>query len=278
MIKKIFFAVLLILPIAVFAQNGGKNQVVLFGTGAWYFNKGGLHQDGVSPDPMTIRNSGGYSFGTAYQRAIGGRYLIGLSIEYGAETLECNVYRDLSNYDLVNAPQKLDGYTFNYNLDRTSHFFYPKLLFGIQQPITNDSKVQLIAGIGEKLTRRQNPSIHLFDVYYPYDNGVESGADEFGFCNTNIRGDKLSLNPFEYKAPMLSTSLELRLVRIVEARRRVGFFAGVIVERGIGTEVDHGPRYVKVFSKNDLNDKVGSNDWYSSRNFSIGIKFGIGLF
>jgi hypothetical protein len=60
-------------------------------------------------------------------------------------------------------------------------------------------------------------------------------------------------------------------------RKGIGLSGGLIVEHGIGT-TDSGPRYVKVNSRANVDDAVGNNDWYSGRDFSVGVKIGIGLF
>lgn len=269
---------LVCLPVTLFAQFVSKNQVAVSVTGAYYFNKGGVHQNGISPDPIEVRNSVGYGFGTSYARVLNGRFLAGFSLDFGGETLRGNIHRDLSNYDLDNARQQLNGFTFDYSLNRTTHFFSPKLFVGIQEPITKTSELQILAGVGEKFTRRENPAINQFVIQYPYDDGSALNTTEFGYYNTNIKEDKLNLNPFAYNSPLLSASLELRIIqKMVSLQNHFSFFGGVIVERGIGI-TNSGPRYIQINSRASVDDVYGNYDWYSARNFSIGIKIGVGIF
>lgn len=271
--------ILLFLPSLVSAQTSSKNQFALSGTGAYYFNKVGLKQADNPDNPISIQNSGGYSFGLSYCRVIKNKFLIGISYEFGGETLRGNVRRDLTNFDSENAPERLKGFTFNYNIDVNTHFFYPRLLFGFQQPVSKTSSFQVLAGFGEKFTKRKNPSTNQFVIEYANDIGSELYTKEFGYITTNITGDKLNVNPFNYKEPLLSASLEVRLVHVLKVYRNIGFLAGIVIEHGVNMEQHRqDSRFIIVNSRKNVDDKPGYYNNYGGRNFSIGIKLGIGVF
>jgi hypothetical protein len=278
---KILFLIICLFAVRVNAQTGispvkhrkAENRVIIAWTPQWYFNQGGVYNDGRYPDVISARNTGGYVAGLEYERVTKGGIMMNIGLQYGRQRHDVDVtYKSLDFFDILNQEQlsqMRNGNNYSANVGYVGMKFMLGYRWVLPSTFLKNWGLEAKAGFSFRVSTTQSGETIVWRIGYESNDTLyltDFGDDVMSF------GKKSTLGSMAWSH---NADLYLGLNKPVHWGFIKNISLGVFATYGIGGKYK-GIGSVKS-STFTLRRELISQDEYRSQDFSIGLRLAMGL-
>jgi hypothetical protein len=254
-------------------KHKAENRINLTYTPQWYLNQGGVFNDGNYPDIISAKNTMGYVAGLEYERVTKGGIIMNVGFLYGRQSHDVEVmYKSLEFFDDMNQEQlKQTHNEMNYsaNVGYIGMKFMAGYRWIIPATFLKGWALEGKAGFSFRISTTQSNDNILWRINYQRNDTLyltQFGQDVVSF------GKKSRLGSMAWSH---NADLYLGLNKSIHWGFVKNISFGITATYGIGGKYK-GIGNVESLTYN-LRQKVISRDEYRNQNFSLGLRFAVGL-